>query len=88
MKAASQAKPPQQTSGNGAPPARSEKAAPKSPPKASADPPAAKTPAEEKDALETAAALRVPFGRGPKDRAFREERAQKEKTRRGKRGRR
>ena len=88
MKAASQAKPPQQTSGNGAPPARSEKTAPKSPPKASADPPAAKTPAEEKDALETAAALRVPFGRGPKDRAFREERAQKEKTRRGKRGRR
>ena len=46
--------------------------------------------AEEKDALETAAALRVPFGRGPKDRAFREERAQKEKekSRRGKRGRR
>jgi hypothetical protein len=30
----------------------------------------------------------VPFGRGPKDRAFREERAQKEKSRRGKRGRR
>ena len=89
MKAAAQTKQPQATPGNGAPPARSEKVSPKTPPKALANPPAKATAtAEEKDALETAAALRVPFGRGPKDRAFREERAQKEKTRRGKRGRR
>jgi len=88
MKAAAQTKRPQPSAGNGAPSVRPEKTAPKSPPKPSANPPAAKTTAEEKDALETAAALRVPFGRGPKDRAFREERAQKEKSRRGKRGRR
>ena len=93
MKAAAQTKQPQPSPGNGAPPARSEKTAPKTPPKTLANPPAAratveKAAAEEKDALETAAALRVPFGRGPKDRAFREERAQKEKSRRGKRGRR
>ncbi|HEY1866132.1 MAG TPA: hypothetical protein VGG55_03600, partial [Candidatus Acidoferrales bacterium] len=93
MKAAAQAKQPQPSPGNGAPPARAEKIAPKTPPKALVNPPAAKATtekaaAEENDALETAAALRVPFGRGPKDRAFREERAQKEKNRRGKRGRR
>jgi len=96
MKAAAQAKQPQQLQarpGNGALPARAEKIAPPTPPKALANPSAVKaaaekTAAEEKDALETAAALRVPFGRGPKDRAFREERAQKEKSRRGKRGRR
>jgi len=40
------------------------------------------------NSLETAPAVRVPFGRGPKGRAFREERAEKEKQRRGKRGRR
>src|SRR5215469_13319723 len=59
---------PRQSPGNGAPPARSEKIAYQSQKAASAG--------EEKD-LDTAAALRVPFGRGPKDRAFREERAQK-----------
>jgi pyruvate dehydrogenase E1 component alpha subunit/2-oxoisovalerate dehydrogenase E1 component alpha subunit len=87
MKAAAQSKEPQQSSGNGAPPARTGKTPSKTPPKAFANPPAAKA-GEEKDTLETAAALRVPFGRGPTDRAFREERAQKEKSRRGKRGRR
>jgi Dehydrogenase E1 component len=89
MKAAVPTKQPQASPGNGTPPARTEKTVSKMPPKALANPPAKATAtAEEKDALETAAALRVPFGRGPKDRAFREERAQKEKSRRGKRGRR
>jgi pyruvate dehydrogenase E1 component alpha subunit/2-oxoisovalerate dehydrogenase E1 component alpha subunit len=87
MKAAAPPKQTQPSPGNGAPPARSEKITPKAPAKVTANPPA-KTAAEEKDSLETAAALRVPFGRGPKDRAFREERQQKEKSRRGKRGRR
>src|ERR1700747_2306424 len=47
-------------------------------PRKSSPKPVAKTPAEEKISVEAAAALRVPFGRGPKDRAFREERAEKE----------
>jgi hypothetical protein len=87
MKAAAPPKQPQPNTGNGAPPAHSEKIACKTLPKAIANPPV-KTATEEKDSVETAAALRVPFGRGPKDRAFREERQQKEKSRRGKRGRR
>ena len=47
------------------------KAAPKVPPKASAKPPRQRQPLKTKNRLETAAALRVPFGRGPKDKAFR-----------------
>jgi hypothetical protein len=87
MKAAAQTKEAQPSSGNGAPPAQSEKIVPKAQGKALPNPPV-KAASEEKDSPETAAALRVPFGRGPKDRAFREERQQKEKSRRGKRGRR
>ena len=60
---------------------------PKPPQKQFSKPPA-KAPVEEKESIETAAALRVPFGRGPKDKAFRQERQEKEKTRRDKRGRR
>ncbi|MGA8144828.1 MAG: thiamine pyrophosphate-dependent enzyme [Candidatus Acidiferrales bacterium] len=75
--------------GNGAPPLPSAKFVPKTPPaqKAFAKPPV-KPPVEEKEAIETATALRVPFGRGPKDKAFRQERQEKEKSRRDKRGRR
>jgi dehydrogenase E1 component len=86
MKAAAEVKQSQPGRGNGTPPAPA-KLAPKASQKTFAKP-AAKTPAEEKISVEAAAALRVPFGRGPKDRAFREERAEKEKHRRGKRGRR
>jgi hypothetical protein len=87
MKAATPLKQSQPSPGNGTPPIHSEKIVSKTQSKAIANPPV-KTGAEEKDSVETAAALRVPFGRGPKDRAFREERQQKEKSRRGKRGRR
>src|SRR5271154_151454 len=65
MKAAAPPKQSQASPGNGAPPQRSEKIAPKAPPQAIAQPPV-KTAAEEKDSVDTAAALRVPFGRGPK----------------------
>jgi hypothetical protein len=73
--------------GNGAPapPLPSTKFVPKPPQKASGNPPP-KESAKEKDSIETATALRVPFGRGPKDKAFRQER--QEKPRRDKRGRR
>jgi hypothetical protein len=73
--------------GNGAPSLPPAKFVPKISQKPFAKPPV-KTPVEEKEAIETAAALRVPFGRGPKDKAFRQERQEKEKTRRDKRGRR
>ena len=73
--------------GNGAPSLPAAKFVPKVPQKPFAKPPV-KAPAEDKDAIETAAALRVPFGRGPKDKAFRQERQEKEKSRRDKRGRR
>ncbi len=73
--------------GNGAPSLPAAKFVPKVPQKPFTKPPV-KAPAEDKEAIETAAALRVPFGRGPKDKAFRQERQEKEKSRRDKRGRR
>jgi TPP-dependent pyruvate/acetoin dehydrogenase alpha subunit len=80
--------------GNGAPPLPASKFVPKAPQKSFVKPPAnlpadpAETDREDKEAIATAAALRVPFGRGPKDKAFRAERQEKEKSRHGKRGKR
>ncbi len=71
--------------GNGAPPLPHAKFVPKPPQKTPGHQPV-KESVKEKDSIETAAALRVPFGRGPKDKAFRQER--QEKPRRDKRGRR
>jgi TPP-dependent pyruvate/acetoin dehydrogenase alpha subunit len=71
--------------GNGAPSLPSTKIVHHAPQKPPAKLPLKESP-KEKDSIETAAALRVPFGRGPKDKAFRQER--QEKPRRDKRGRR
>jgi hypothetical protein len=82
------------TRGNGNPSAATQPSkVQKAPPKQFSKP--AEKPAEKPEESATAeTALRVPFGRGPKDRAFREERQEKERhakakhVHRGKRGRR
>lgn len=98
MKAAAPSKPAAAGRGNGTAalppskfvpkPAQKSFAKPPASPPPTTPPPASPPPTEDQGSLESAAALRVPFGRGPKDRAFREERAEKEKNRRGKRGKR